>query len=118
MADIMRENKKKIDMKLMIMGIIAGALLALCAPLLSFSGSTVMRSEPMPVQELTGFWGDFDEIRLFRYFRLEDVPEASGVPAGDTEYHGATYRLVSVDGPLQTEFGDCWEAMYVEEGVD
>lgn len=96
--------------------VLAGMIFAFLAPFLEFTGQTM---EPVPaaepVYETTATWGDFDEIRLFRYYRLEDVPDIKSVPKTDTEYHGTAYAYISTDGPITIEFGECWEAMYREE---
>ena len=106
----------KAALKLLSVSIFAGALLALLSPLLRFSGQTsVPVSDAVPVYEATGTWGDFDEIRLFRYYLLEDVPDEDSIPKKNTEYHGTEYAYVGCDGPMKLEFGECWEAMYREE---
>lgn len=106
----------KAALKLLTMGMFAGALLALLSPLLRFSGQvSVPVADPSPIYEVTGTWGSFDEIRLFRYYLLEDVPDAAGIPKKNTEYHGTEYTYVGTDGPVTIEFGECWEAMYREE---
>lgn len=95
---------------------VIGAIVAVTAPLLRFSGQTMQPVPDVhPVYEVTATWGSFDEIRLFRYYTLEDVPDIEDVPKKNTEYHGTEYTFVGVDGPVKIEFGECWEAMYREE---
>lgn len=96
--------------------IAAGIILLFACPFLRLAGQTVTPvTDAEPVYEMTANWGSFDEIRLFRYFRLEDVPDVGSVPAWDVEYHGETWKYVGSEGPVRIEFGDCWEAMYRKE---
>lgn len=107
------ENKKK-SIDALRYAAAAGILLLLFSPLLKMAGRTVVpAADAEPVYETTATWGDFDEVRLFRYFRLEDVPALESVPPYDVEYRGETWEYVETYGePVRIEFGDCWEAMY------
>lgn len=107
-------NRPKQRAFALILGILLGAGFAMsgCG---SMAGHGSEAKEPACAEELTGFWGNFDEIRLFRYYLESEVPDMDDVPDKDVEYGDATYEHVSTSGPVDIGFGPCWEAMYREK---
>lgn len=67
---------------------------------------------PAPVRSETYTWGSFDELRMSRYYGLEDVPDGSRIPRYVPEDPDGPYELVEVNGPVDTGSGPCWEAVY------
>lgn len=69
---------------------------------------------PEPVSEMTVFYGSFDQLALVRYYRLDAVPEKPDSLERDILVDRRPYRLNAIDGPVETEHGACWEALYME----
>lgn len=79
----------------------------------SGSAASGRQPDPEPVWNVGYTHGPFDEVWIAYYYRTEDVPDAASVPTGDKEdSRGNRYVFDSVDGPVSTEFGPCWEAAY------
>lgn len=73
-----------------------------------------VQGQPEPVIEMTAFYGPFDDIALFRYYKITDMPDSPELPAEPVDYDGRTHRPESVDGPVDTRYGACWEVLYME----
>lgn len=92
--------------------LILGMLLGAAAALAGCRADAATGPEyAQPVAEMTAVWGSFDEIRLFRYFGTD----SQGTIPDRASYGGKDYILAGTDGPFETQWGVCLEAMYAEE---
>ena len=107
-------KKLKITLRGSICAVLAGMVLSACAPVAGFAGKTVEPiEEPRPLYDLTAFHGPFDEICLFRYYDADEVGQDS-IPDA-CAYGGSEWSLSEITGPIDIEFGPCWEARYSED---
>lgn len=84
---------------------------SLLMPACSRPEETVVET-PEPVWSEGYTWGSFDELRMVRYYLIEEVPDMDGVPTDDIESVKGTYEFLYVEGPVDTDFGPCWAAVY------
>ncbi len=87
-----------------------GLLLPGCAA--QTEGESGMDLPPMVYSE--SYWhGPFDEVWTSNYYLVEDGCGQDDVPTeGWTAPDGTRYVCESVDGPVETDFGSCWEAVF------
>lgn len=92
----------------LILGMLLGAAAALAGCMVDAAAGPEYAK---PVAEMTAVWGSFDEIRLFRYFDAD----GQGTIPDRASYSGKNYILAGTDGPFETQWGICLEAMYAEK---